>query len=476
MENRIKRDKKLISLVSTFEQKIASGQPAYLDESTLQKLISYYEDELMYHKAIEVINIALDQYKFRSDLFIFKARILFKLGNFTKALANVTKAQSIAPYELEIQILKARILAANGEVAESLALVKDLKLKTHQSDLVEVYICESYIYETMQDLDQMYDSLTLALEIAPACEEALERIWFAVELSKRYIDSIRFHEKLLDLDPYSYLGWFNLGHALSCIGEYESAIEALEYSFIVNKDFSVGYLDCADICCQTKNYRKALEIYNEYFVVFGYDEELLIKMSECQYELGLFDDAKSTILKSIELDPYCDEAYFILAKCYSKKHNWSQSIQCYLKAIAIEDLVEDYYLGLGKAFHATGAYHKAEQYLRKAALMAPEDCNYWVDYVIFLLSIRDLDKAFIVLNEASKSTYSAGLLYCEFAALHFAGKRDQAVKILEEALMEDIDEHSILFDIEPEFKLNKEINSMLKYYMSELIAADRKKK
>ncbi len=475
MENRTKRDKKLISLVSSFEQKIASGQQAYLDESTLQKLINYYEDELMYHKAIEVLNIALDQYRFRSDLYIFKARILYKLGNFTKALANVNKAQSIAPYELEIQILKARILGSNGQLNEALELVNELKLKTHHSDLVEVYICESHIYETMQDLDKMFDSLVKALDIAPGCEEALERIWFAVELSKRYIDSIRFHEKLLNKDPYSYLGWFNLGHALSCIGEYSAAIDALEYAFIVNKDFSVGYLDCADICCQTKNYSKALEIYKEYFAVFGYDEELLIKLSECQFELGMYDEAKSTILKSIELDPYCDESYFILAKCYAKKDNWSQAIKGYLKAIAIEDLVEDYYLGLGKAFYATGAYSKAEQYLRKAALMAPEDCNYWVDYVVFLLSIRDLDKAFIVLNEASKSTFSAGLLYCEFAALHFAGKREEGIKILEEALMENIDEHSLLYEIEPEFRLNNEISSMIKYYMSELIAEKKTK-
>lgn len=475
MENRTKRDKKLITIVSTFEQKLASGQQTYLDESTLQRLITYYEDELMYHKAIEVINIALDQYKFRSDLFILKARILYKLGNFTKALYNVNKAEAIAPYELDIQILKARILASNSQTIESLDLINSLKSKTHNSDLVEVYICESHLYEIMQDMDKMYDSLVNALKIAPNCEEALERIWFAVELSKRYIDSIRFHEALLEQEPYSYLAWFNLGHALSCIGEYDQAIDALEYSFIVNKQFAVGYLDCADVCYQIQNHRKALEIYKEYFDVFGYDDELLIKMSECQYELCQYEESKSTILKSIELDPYCDEAYFILAKCYVKENNWSQAIKSYLKAIAIEDLVEDYYLGLGKAFHATGAYNKAEQYLRKAALMAPEDCNYWVEYVVFLLSIRDLDKAFIVLNEASNSTYSASLLYCEFAALHFRGERVKAIGVLEEALLEDIDEHSILFEIEPEFRLNHEINSMIKYYISEIIAEKNKK-
>ncbi len=471
MENRTKRDKKLINIVSTFEQGLANGQNTYLDESTLQKLIHYYEDELMYHKAINVINIALSQYNFRSDLYILKSRILYKLGNFTKALVNIEKAEQIAPYELEIQILKARILASNNDLKSAEKLIHYLKSITNNSDLVEVYICESHIRESSQEFDAMYECLTKALNIAPNCEEALERIWLAVELSKRYVDSIRFHEKLIDDNPYSYLSWFNLGHALSCIGEYDQAIEALEYSYIVNKQFSVGYMDCADICFQTQNFAKALEIYTEYSAVFGYDDELLTKISECQFNLGLYEEAKSTILKSIKLDPYSDESYFILAKCYAHNNEWNNAIKAYHKAIAIEDLVEDYYLGLGKAYYITGAFNKADQYLRKAALMAPEDGNYWTEYVVFLLKIRDLDKAFIVLNEAKNSTYSAALLYCEFAALHFEGKRQEAIKVLEEALMEDIDEHSLLYEIEPEFKLNTEINSMIKYFLGELIAA-----
>ncbi len=470
MENRIKRDKRLINIVSTFEQSQANGQTAYLDESTLQKLITYYEDELMYHKAIEVINIALQQYSFRSDLFILKSRILYKLGNYTKALVNIKKAEKIAPFELEIQILKARILASNEDLPKAILLIEHLKSITTHSDLVEVYICESHIKESAQDFDEMYNSLSKALEIAPNCEEALERIWLAVELSKRYVDSIRFHESLIDINPYSYLSWFNLGHALSCIGEYDQAVDALEYSFIVNKQFSVGYMDCADICFQTQRFNKALEIYKDYVEVFGYDEELLLKIAECQFNLNDTDGAKSTILKSIKLDPYSDECYFVLAKCFTKLENWNQAIKAYHKAIAIEDLVEDYYLGLGKAYYKSGAFDKADQYLRKAALMAPEDSNYWTEYVQFLLKIRDIDKAFIVLNEAKNSTYSASLLYCEFAALHFEGKRAEAIQVLEEALMEDIDEHSILFDIEPEFKLNQEINSMIKYFISELIA------
>jgi hypothetical protein len=36
--------------------------------------------------------------------------------------------------------------------------------------------------------------------------------------------------------------------------------------------------------------------------------------------------------------------------------------------------------------------------------------------------------------------------------------------LLEEALMEDYDQHTLIFEIAPELKLDKEINSMIKYF------------
>lgn len=470
MENRPKRDKHFYAIVSTFENMYASGQSPYMDESTLSKLITYYEDELMYHKAIDVINIALNQYSFRSDLYILKSRILYKLGNYEKALNNVQKAEQIAPYELEIQILKARILASSGRQEEALSLVEDLKEITSNADKVEVYICESHIHESLQNFNHMYQCLCQAIEIAPTCIEALERIWLAVELSKQYYDSIRLHKSLIDQNPYSHLAWFNLGHAYSCIGEYELAIDAIEYSFIINEQFAVGYIDCADLCFDTQNYAKAKDIYNEYIKHFGAEEELLHKLAETLLNLGEIGDALNAINQAIHLDQYNDEYYHILAKCHIANDSYNLAIKAFHKAIAIEDFVEDYYLGLGKAYETTGAYNKAEQFLRKAALMAPEDGKYWAEYVVFLLKIRDLDKAFIVLNESKNTTYSASLMYCEFAALHFAGKREEAVEALQEALLDDIDEHSIIYEIEPEFRLNKDITAMINYYMSEIIS------
>ena len=155
----------------------------------------------------------------------------------------------------------------------------------------------------MKDYEGMYESLTKAIKCDMQNEEAFERLGFAVQLSKNFDASIAFHNRILSEQPCNYLAWYNLGHALSCLGEYMKAIDALEYSFITEENFESGYLDCADICIQEKQYLRALKIYRNYNEVFGINDEVLLNMAECEYKLGRLNKAKILLNKSLKLDP-----------------------------------------------------------------------------------------------------------------------------------------------------------------------------
>jgi tetratricopeptide (TPR) repeat protein len=52
-----------------------------------------------------------------------------------------------------------------------------------------------------------------------------------MESQRSYHQGIEYLKVLLDKDPYADLAWYNLGQALSCIGEYDDALSAYEYSF-----------------------------------------------------------------------------------------------------------------------------------------------------------------------------------------------------------------------------------------------------
>lgn len=467
MEHRTKRDAALVQLVSHFESSYEKGRVDFLREETINQLLSYYELGGQLDKAIEVVNIALDQYKYRSDFYITKARLLLHTKRVDECIEVLDVVQYIAPYETDIQILRARALATGDRFTEALDLLASIKAGAFVGDLVDIYICESHIYEVMKQFDSMYRSLLNAVEIDPLNPTVLSRLWVSIDLSRTYAESITLHHRLLDQNPYSYLAWYNLGHAYACVQEYDKAIDAMEYSFIIQPEFENGYIDCADICFSVGKYERALNIYEDAVEVFGEDSELLVYTAECQIILGRIADAKKCLFTAIKYDNYNDEAYYHLGQCYYKEEKWYSAINAFHKAVEIEDGTENYYLGLAKAFVAVEDYDKANYNFQLATETAPEVFIYWYEFATFLLRMRRYNDALDLLDLADDHTYAAELLYCRAMVHFFLKEKEEGLALLEEALTENFDIHPLIFEIAPEIEINQEIQSMLYYFSQE---------
>lgn len=468
MEQRTKRDLALINLVSEFESKYESGKIQYLEEKVFYQLIRYYEEENQLPKALDVVDLALEQFKYRSEFYISKARILFSLNELELCLQYLNDAESISPNETEILILKAKSLSKLKRFEEALSLLSKVKKYTMASELTDLYICESFILEMMKDYDTMYDVLKKAIFLDPKHEEALDRMLLCTELGRKYEESIVFFQHIIEMEPYSYLAWYNLGHAYNYIGEYEKGINALEYSFIINPNFESGYMDCAELCIQENQYERAYHIYEECNNIFGPDSEYITSMANCFIKMGKVEKTKYLLAKAIRLDPYNDEAYYLLGECYSKEKNWYSAINAYHKAVNIDERCEDYYFGLAKAYVQVENYTKAVYNFNKATKNGPEQSYYWSEYVSFLLKIGLYDEALDILDEAEEYTFGANLLYCRAITLFHKGKRQEGLIVLEEALLENFEEYTILFQIAPELEVDKEILSMIKYFRAEM--------
>ncbi len=463
MEQRTQRDLAIISLVSDYEEMISNGEQLYLTEKSFSDIIDYYQNENQVNRALSVSDLAIQQFSFRSEFYIKKAKILQKLNRPKECLEILDLAEKIAPGELEIKLLRIKVYAHSGQIEDASAILEKLNSYVTGIEISELLICESYIYEVIEDYNAMYDVLKKAILIDPKNEEALDRFWFSIEFSKNYFGAIDFLKKIIDDQPYSYLAWYNLGEAYSCIGEYKNAIQAFEYSFIINKDHQSAYLECADLCIQIKKYSKALEIYKEATAMFGVDEDILINMADCHRELGSLSIAKYNLYKALKYDPYNDEVYFKLGQCYMQEKNWQNALKSFHKAIAIEESTEDYFLHIAEVYYILGSYEKADFFYRKATTIAPEESYYWSKYATFLIKTGEKKLALQLLDKAEDFTFGADILYCKSAALILSENKG-GLEVLEEALKEDHAIHNLLFEIEPELSLNKNIMAMIDYF------------
>ncbi len=468
MEHRTKRDLALMNLVNDFETRFENGKIEYLGEKTYLQLIEYYDGEKQWDKALDVVELALEQYRYRSDFYILKARLLLNSGKLEQTINALNDAEVVAPGEFEVLILKARALSLLAKHTEALEILSSIKTRVMSSDLSELLICESYIYETMKDYEMMYEVLKKSLHINPKNDEALERMLLCTELSRKYEESITFLERLLNQEPYSYMAWYNLGHAYNYLGEYEKAINAIEYSFLINDQFENGYIDCAELCFQEKLYERSYNIFEEANVMFGPESDYIVNMARCQFQLGNIKLSKHLLSKSIKYDPYNDDAYFTLGECYASEENWYSAINAFHKAVSLDERCEEYYFGLAKAYVKVENYTKATVNFNKATKSGPEQSNYWSEYAMFLLKLGLYNEALCILDEAEDYTFGADLLYCRAITMMFLKERKAGLSILEEALAEDISQHTLLFEMSPELEVDVEITSMIRYFSSEL--------
>lgn len=468
MENKTKRELAIINLVSDFETMCAKGISGFFTEQSYHQLIDYYENDMQIDKAIDAVNYALDQFQYRSDFYVAKARLLFHKNDYTQSISLLDKAESIFPADFEISLLRARILASSGAYDEALNIVNHLDAISSGRELLEVRLCESYIYEIMHDYESMFQSLKKAIILGPQNETVLERLWLSVELSKNFEESILLHNLVIDEHPYTYLAWFNLGHAHACVGEYELAIDALEYSFLINKDFEAGYLDCAELCFQIKKYKKALEIYTEANDIFGPDSELLVYISQCQYFARDFQKAKINLKKAILIDPYNDEAFHLIAKCHMKEENWISALDALKQALYIDDQREEYLHCMARSYMSLGDFRQAKVYYKKAANFGLEQAIYWEEYISFLIKLGEFTDAENSIRRAEVFTYSDKLLYCKSIIQLKLGMRKDALATIQEALNEDPQNFEFFKALAPEYNLDTEIQSAVRYFLSEL--------
>lgn len=470
MEHRTKRDHPWVNLIAEYESMNSNGEIIYLEERDFLRLIDYYEDEYQIEKAIEVADYAINQHPYCIDFLLISARLLLVCDKPFRSLHILDKAEAISPCEMDVFLLKARSFSILGEPEDARKQLKAAKkLAMGANDKLEVYLCEAAVYENIKDYDSMFKALSKALILNPSNEEALERIWISVELSRRYKDSVKLHKKLLEVDTFLYQAWFNLGHAYACLGEYHKAINAIEYSFLINPEFELGYLDCAELCCQEKMFDRALDIYQEMVERFGSDSEDLVKIAECQIETNQIESGEESLVSALRLDPYNDEVYYYLAKCFSIQGRLENAQSALIKAIELEDRREEYYSDLAQIYARTEDIGKADFYFRKATEIGPEQDFYWILHCKFLMGIGEFEKALEVIEEADYHTFSAELMYCKSVCLLKLDFRRKAFKVLSEALVEEFDSHKIIFEICPDLKDDEEVVSIVKYYEGEFV-------
>jgi tetratricopeptide (TPR) repeat protein len=456
-------------LVAQYERLAQKGTFPSFCEKDFLSILDHYEQENNLENALTIINQALAQFKESGLLHLRKARILLYVKDIDKAFESLERAEIFGQPNLEISLLRVRAYCYREEYEVAKDMLNQLKIQHFHipENISEVYTMEAFLFEKQEQYDQMFDALKEAILENPKNKEALGRVYFCVELSQKFHESVALHKQILDLDSYAFMAWFNLAHAYYALGEYKLALEAFDYAIVINEEFELAYLDCAELCYSLHIWDKALAHYQKLLELLEPDEELLCRIGECYQKLGDYEHAKIYLYRALAMSPKYAKVYYLIGLCYSQEGIWESSLHFFKQAVKLNPDRDDYLAALAKNQVMLGFPQRAIPLYKKATELGPEISTYWTELAQIYIERKKISQALELLDEALENTYDASLFYCQ-AACHFIRKdKSLALDTLREGLLEDYPMHHLLFELCPELREDADVKGILRYYASE---------
>lgn len=440
----------IIDLIKQYEEAVKTKSPVFFEEESFEQIIQFYQDNNEFNKALRVIESALEQHSFSSFFHTKRAEILANQKRFEEAMASLAEAEKLDPNDINIFLIRADVYLWEGQHQSAMEEVEyALGIATETGDKCELYLEMADIWEDQEKYPEVINSLKNALREDPENEEALNRLWFCTELTEGYAESIVFHEQLIEQSPYSYLAWFNLGHAYAGAGDLEKALDAFEYVMAIKEEFDPGYTCTGDVLYNLERYHESLNYYLEAIKLSKPNKELYLKAAEALEKMGDFSRSRSYLRKAITVDPYFDEAFYRIGETYRLEEKWPKAIASFERAVKLNKENVDYLASLADAYLSTGDGDQALEIFERIFQLDPQSKQNWINLATAYFNVENFRKAFQVLTEAEvKYEGSADICYIKCVFYHQVGNRNEALLNLERGLMLSFHEHPLIFDMD----------------------------
>ncbi len=457
----------ILSAVKQYEEQLKKNKSLFFDLNTFEELIEYYELQGKTAKALEAVDFAIGIYPFSSALIVKKASLLMQHRKYNEAIKLLDKAESIDPGEVSVYLLRSDILLQKGKHEECIEVIQKAMEVAEKDEVAELWLELADVYEDLNEFNKVFDCLKTSLTIDPTNEEALNRMWYSVDLSKRFEDSIDFHQKLIDDSPYSYLAWQNLGLAYFGMGLYEKAVESFEFVIAINETYDLAYRDCAETLYRMGSYHKAIEFYQKAIHYSRPFEDLYYCIGECYEKLKEYGKARLYYRKAVNIEPELDIAIYRIGITFQKEKQYHSALSFFKKAMRMDPQRLTFLMAAAKTAVALKDVSQLIEVSDRLIALSPKVKGFkaYEQIIQLLIQLNCLEHAheFISIIEQDKG-HSTNITLLKAVVSFKSGLRQQAIELLSQTLFADKNKCKLFFRLMPEMKNDNEVNRIIDIY------------
>jgi tetratricopeptide (TPR) repeat protein len=286
IDNPYHRDKDEIrELLNQYQNLRAGKGNSYIDEESFERIIDYFDDSEEIQQALEAAEIAIGQYPYSSLLQFKKADLLIASRRYYDALATLDQAELLDSRDINLYILKTDAYLALDQQEKAVSMLESGLREFDGEERIELLFELADVYDDYEEFDKIFDCLKLILEQDPKNEEALYKICFWTDFTRRNEESIYLHLNIIDEYPYNELAWFNLAAAYQGMKLYEKSIDAYKYALVIDDKFDFAYRNMGDAYIRLRKYKEAIEVLEKVLELSRPEDVIYEAIGHCSEEL-----------------------------------------------------------------------------------------------------------------------------------------------------------------------------------------------
>ena len=283
-----------------------------------------------------------------------------------------------------IDYLNSSLLISQGK-----KWIKDQKLEefkkifscSNTTDIIsEFFFLVSNLYSSQNDYENSNFYLNISHYLNPKFKFNLSLLAENYYLNKDYTKTLKILESFNKKDEFYY--WFKLKKEAQIISKLQNKDKSLDFinlNFKKIKNPSINIVfDIANFNKNAKKYKEAIRYYDQIISKIDINSQLyadiLYRRGGSYERMADYVNSDKDLLKSLEVNP--DDAYVLNYLAYSwleRKYKIDLSLQMLEKAYAQRS--NDPYIidSIGWAYYLIDDYEKAENFLKRAVELMPED-------------------------------------------------------------------------------------------------------
>ena len=305
-------------ILRQYEESVKSGHPVYMDADDLADIADYYHYEGSMEEAADAIELAL---QFNPDAIgplLYKAREALSWGDFDLAREYAERIRIVD--STEYLYLSGEILICEGKAEEADELFRKQFLELPPDEQMDYVYDVANLFAEYNDYNKSFEWIARSQgDDSDDFKELMARTLFGI---RKYEDSGRLFNELLDHNPYSKVYWNALANAQFMSEDYGASVTSSEYAIAIDPNDTESILTKANGLYHLENDEEALAYYEKYSEKNNTDEFGYLHQGTCLINLGRYDAAVGRLLIAEEKAPvgsrYLPEIYQELAFAYSE--------------------------------------------------------------------------------------------------------------------------------------------------------------